>query len=460
MEPPAAPTYLSEADTFTLALERDPMLRSTIVAIATFDRLPSWPVLSDRIERATRLSPRFRMKLVPVPLAMAPPRWVVDPEFDLRWHLRRARVPGDGSRRELLEMARNWGMGAFDHDRPLWTFTLVDGLEDGRAALVMKVHHSLTDGIGGIELASHVVDLQREPTDLGPMPEPPAPPRPGVVGELVEPVAFHLGRLADVGRKAVEVVPRTVLEAVTRPVGTLGDAVSTGLAVARFVRPIPSARSPVMTGRSLRWNYSELDVPFRPLRDAARRVDCTLNDAFLAGIAGGMRRYHEHHGAEVEHLRLTMPISVRGEDEPMGGNRITLTRFDLPIGLSNPGVRMVETNRLVQELRADPAIPLSNLIAAVLNLLPVSVTGSMLKHVDFLASDVPGFRDEIFVAGARLESFHAFGPTLGSAANVTLMSYAGTCHLGINTDEGAIPDPDTFVDSLRAGFDEVLELAD
>jgi diacylglycerol O-acyltransferase len=88
------------------------------------------------------------------------------------------------------------------------------------------------------------------------------------------------------------------------------------------------------------------------------------------------------------------------------------------------------------------------------------VTGGMLKHIDFLASNVPGFATDVYVGGARLEAFHAFGPTLGSATNITLMSYRATCHIGINTDTGAIPDPDAFVRCLREGFDEVLALAD
>ena len=68
----------------------------------------------------------------------------------------------------------------------------------------------------------------------------------------------------------------------------------------------------------------------------------------------------------------------------------------------------------------------------------------MLKHVDFLASNVPGFDAAVYVGGARLEAFYPFGPTLGSAANVTLMSYRGTCNIGINTDAGAVPDPEVF----------------
>jgi diacylglycerol O-acyltransferase len=121
---------------------------------------------------------------------------------------------------------------------------------------------------------------------------------------------------------------------------------------------------------------------------------------------------------------------------------------------------MAVIDELCGRMRTDRAIPYSNAIAGALNFLPITVTGGMLKHVDFLASNVPGFEANVYVAGARLEAFYPFGPTLGSAANVTLMSYRGTCNIGINTDSGAVPDPKVFAHCLREGFDEVLALAD
>ncbi len=166
-------THVSETDAFTLQLERDPLLRSTIVAIATFDRPPDWERLNERVERATRIAPTFRKKLVPSPFGLASPRWEIDPDFDLSWHLRRARVPAHGGFDAVLDHARNAGMTAFDHERPLWEFTLMEGLPNGRAALVMKVHHSLTDGIGGVSLAAHVADLTRKPGKLERVPDAP-----------------------------------------------------------------------------------------------------------------------------------------------------------------------------------------------------------------------------------------------------------------------------------------------
>jgi len=200
-------------------------------------------------------------------------------------------------------------------------------------------------------------------------------------------------------------------------------------------------------------------VQLDALKKAARHADGTLNDGFVGGISGGLRRYHEAHGSNVQALRLAMPISIRNDDDPEGGNRVTLVRFEVPIGIEDPVERMHEIDRLGVELRRDRALPWSNTVAGALNLLPSSVTGGMLKHVDFLASNVPGFDKRVYVGGAELVGFYPFGPTLGSAANITLMSYRGTCHVGVNTDVGAVPDPDLFLECLREGFEEVLDLA-
>jgi len=451
--------HVSEVDTFTMQLERDPLLRATIVAVTVFDRAPRWDVLVDRIDRATRLTPTFREKLMPTPLRLAPPRFVVDPDFDLTWHLRQARVPAPGGMPAVLEFARNAGMAAFDHDRPLWEFTLLTGLPERRAALVMKVHHALTDGIGGIQLAAHVVDFQRRPAKLGPLPAEPVAHHHGPLDAVGDALLFDLRRAVGTGRDLLRSAPGGVARTLRDPIGAANEAMETARSVARFVRPATTTLSPVMTGRRLQWHYDVLDVPLEPLKAAARSAGGSLNDGFIGGVTGGLRRYHERHGASVENLRLTMPISIRTAADAEGGNKVTLVRFEVPVGIDDPAKRMAIIDELCAELRQERAIPHSNAIAGVLNLLPIAVTGGMLKHVDFLASNVPGFDGEVFIGGARVDAFHAFGPTLGSAANITLMSYCGTCHLGVNTDVGAVTDPEVFLECLREGFDEVLALA-
>lgn len=455
----AVEDHINPVDAFTFSLERDPLLRATIVALALFDGVPEWAVLQERVDRATRLVPRFREKLVRAPLDLAPPRWVVDADFDLSLHLRRRAVHRGGGIEDVLDEARVAGLTAFDPERPLWEFTLLEGLPGNGAALLMKIHHALTDGIGGVEIAAHVVDLERGPVDQGPMPPAPAARRHGLLDMLTDSAGFHGRRLAGAGGDVGRAVLRNAAHVLRDPVGAATEGIGTGRALARFVRPIVQTDSPVMSERRPMRRHLMLDVSLSELLDAAHSVGCTLNDGFLAGIAGGMRRYHEAHGVDVERLRVTMPVSIRTEADGPGGNKVTLERFEVPVGCVDAGERMVEIGRICHALRADPAIPYASLVTTVLNLLPVDVTAGMLKHIDFLASNVPGFADEVFVGGAMLESFHAFGPTLGAAANITLMSYRGTCHVGVTLDAGAVPDAERFGSCLEEGFAEVARLA-
>jgi diacylglycerol O-acyltransferase len=447
---------LGPTDAFTVALERDPMLRSTIVAVALFDTAPDHDVLADRIERATRLIPSFRQRLTPTPLGLAPPRFRVDPDFDLDFHFRTVAAPEPRTFATVLEMARNASMAAFDPARPLWQFTLVEGLTDARAALIMKVHHALTDGIGGVQLAAHLVDLQREPPDMGPMPLLPPAGTSGPLDAWRDAIAFDLNHAFGAAAAWLTALPANAAGAIRSPLASAVNAADVSASLLRFVRPVTKTLSPVMQDRGLSRHCSTLDVPLESLRQAAKLIDGSINDGFIAGITGGMRRYHERHLSHVESLRLTMPISLRKSGDPEGGNRITLMRFEVPISIDDPIERMRDLDARCNELRHDRAIPWSDTVAGVLQLLPSSITGGMLKHVDFLASNVPGFTLPVFAGGARMIGFYPFAPTLGSAANITLMSYCATCHIGINTDADAVPDPDLFLDCLREGFEEVL----
>src|SRR5947207_10222197 len=167
---------MSDADALMWAIEKDPLLRSTITAIAVLDRAPDRERFTERMERASRLIPRLRQRVVASPLVPSPPRWVVDPNFDLHYHLRWVKAPEPGTLRTLLDMASPIAMQGFDRARPLWEFTVVEGLADGQSALIQKLHHSITDGVGAIKIAMYLLDLEREPTeDPGPLPAAPEP---------------------------------------------------------------------------------------------------------------------------------------------------------------------------------------------------------------------------------------------------------------------------------------------
>ena len=447
--------YLRDSDAFSWYMEADPLLRSTIVSVVVLDRQPDVDRLLERAERACRVTPGFRHKVVQAPLRLANPRWVVDENFALAFHTRRIAAPSPGSLADVFDDACHSAMTGFDRERALWEFTLVEQLQGGRAALVMKLHHALTDGIGGMEMARHLFDLEPAPPDLGPMPPVPEPERMSSAALVRDALGHNLTRAASVAR---EVVPRTVrngARALLHPAAALKRGTDTVGSVARTVRPVNSTLSPVMQARRLAWHYDALTVPLDALRRAAHAAGRTLNDAFLTAVSGGLMEYHERHDATVAELRLTMPISIRRPDDPVGGNRVTLMRFKIPVGLHDADALMGRIHELCLEARREPAAAYTNAIAGVLNVLPRSYVGGMLKHVDFVASNVPGIDVPVYLAGARVAEWYAFGPTIGAALNTTLVSYDGTCYIGINVDLGAVPDPSEMLECLRDGFEEV-----
>jgi diacylglycerol O-acyltransferase len=288
------------------------------------------------------------------------------------------------------------------------------------------------------------------------MPDAPVGERLGTADLARDALAYDWSQLFDFTKRHVTSAVGDVTHALRHPRETITGVVATGEAIAHSVEPVSDTLSPVMTERRLAWHYDVLEFPLDDMLRAAHAAGAKHNDAFLAGVTAGLRLYHERHDAHVEELRVTMPVSIRKADDPLGGNRITLMRFKVPVDLADPIERMAETHRRCDSVKTDRSMPYTNAIAGTLNLLPRAYIGGMLKHVDFLASNVPGIRVPLYLTGTKVDSFYGFGPTIGAALNVTLMSYCGTCCVGVNIDTGAVPDTDVLMQCLRDGFDEVL----
>lgn len=447
--------FMRSSDAFSWSMEADPRLRSTIVTLVVTERSPDWDAVVHRFDLLTRTVPSFRWRVLESP-PPAPPRWETDPDFDLNFHVRRLSAGPDGMA-GVLQMCRVAAMESFDLARPLWQVEMVDGLPGGAAAMIVKLHHALTDGVGGVQLAMTLFELA--PEGCRPeLPDVPSLRQPTRWDDLRDGVRYNSKLARRLATGAVRTAPRALGALVRNPVSAVREAAATGASVYRTVRPVMKTGSALMTERSLVRAVSTHTVSLPRLRSAAHAVDVALNDAFVAGVAGGLRRYHERHGVSVDELHLTMPISLRTDDDGPGGNRITLQRFDIPVGEADPALRMVEIHRRVAQVRAERSLPLTQLIAGALNLLPRFVLGEVLLHVDVLASDVPGVPVPVYLGGAAVTEQYAFGPTIGSAVNVTLLSYVDTCAFGVDVDTAAISDPEVFHACLVEGFDEVLAL--
>jgi diacylglycerol O-acyltransferase / wax synthase len=459
--------HMSDEDALMWNIEKDPILRSTILAVGIFDQVPDWEVLRSRIERTTRLVPRFRQRVLSPPFRISPPRWTVEPTFDLDFHLRRIRLAGPGTERALLDALQPMATTSFDRARPLWEFVLIEGLDgpDGeRAALAMKVHHSVTDGVGGMDLLTHLIDLTRDSAqpDERDWPAAPAPEHFGTYKLVRTSLAHNRRRAFGVARRLPGTIVGTTLHTIRHPISTTMNFAHATRSIARTLAPATAPMSTVMRERGLGRRLDSFDVSLDDLKRAAKAAECSLNDAFVAAVIGGVRRYHLRHGASPDALRMTLPINLRSSSDDAGGNRFAPARFPVPLLIDDPQERMQAIRALVLSWRAEPALQMTSTLAGVLNRLPTSTTtalfGGMLKCCDFVTSNIPGAPMPVYAAGARVERLYAFGPPSGAAFNVTLISHCETCCIGVVIDTTAVPDPDLLVTSLHAGFDEVLAL--
>jgi WS/DGAT/MGAT family acyltransferase len=451
-------TFMRDIDAFAWYMERDPTLRSTIVSVAWLDRSPDWDTLVARIDRATRTIPMFRQRVDEPPARLATPRWTADGRLDLAWHVRRVDSPAPHTPATVIALARNAAMTAFDHAHPLWEFTLVEHLDDDRAALVMKVHHALTDGIGGMQLALELFDVEPVAPARASKPDVPGREEPETRSLVHDSLVRDCERAFGIARGAAASAIPTAWRAARHPVSFAGATIAAARSIARTLAPVSETLSPIMRERSIGRNLDMLEVQLADLKCAAATADGSVNDAFMAAIAGGLRRYHEQHGAPVDELRVTLPISIRKPDDPPGGNHITLIRFNVPVSDADPASRIREMERLCRTARDERSLDFTGAIAGTLNLVPRAVIGGMLKHIDFVATDIPGFAFPISLAGAQVERFVAFGPTTGTSVNCALLSYNGTCSVGINIDTAAVANPELMAECLRQGFEEVLAL--
>jgi len=437
--------------------EVDPKLRSTVLVLEELDCLPDWDRFLAAHDWGSRLVRRFREKIVDGPLGLGQPTWTHDTAFDLSYHVQRVALPTDTGWPELLALTSRIAMTPFDRTRPPWEATLVERLPDGRAAYILKMHHATLDGIAGIQLLSGLHSRTREPTPKDTVP----PLQPTEPASPLLPVTRQARRDVEALAGAVRRAPGRLLS-IGRPDHAARDALAYAKSLGRVLGDTGAEPSPLLANRNGEWRFQALDVPFAPLRAAAKAADASLNDAFLAGVLGGFRRYHEELGVPIEEMPIAMPVSVRREGDAAGGNKFAAARLAAPVGIVDPVVRMRVVGERVRSVRSEPALNGVGAMAPALARLPgpviAGLAGGLTSANDVQASNVPGIQGEVYLAGAKVERLYGYAPLPGCAAMVVLMSHGDTCCVSVNHDAAAIADPEKLGRCLVEGFEEVIAL--
>ena len=399
---------MTDTEALMWAVEREPALRSSFLNVTLLDRAPDVDRFRRRMEQAVAAIPRLRQHVVPSTGPLAVPSWADDPDFDIAYHVRRIGAPAPGTDRQLLDLAATQYEDAFDPARPLWQFTIVEGLEGGRAALLAKMHHTITDGVGGVRLSAMFLDLERD------APEPEIPPADGA--------ADGDGEGADGSGTSVLDRLRRPLDLTRRVAGDMLDSVRNPVETAQsFVRQVlitDSAHSPLWAGkRSLGRHFEVLQVDLDRAKAAANKLGGTVNDLYLTGVAAGAGAYHRAKGAPVDEMRVSMPISTR-TDRSAGGNDFTPSRVLVPVGDLPPDERFAAIHERLSEVKSERSLGMAETFAGILTSLPspllLRLARQQVETVDFACSNVRGAPFDLYVAGAHVEANYPMGPTAGT----------------------------------------------
>jgi diacylglycerol O-acyltransferase len=456
------PTHepMSAMDHLMYQFEYDAARRSGGIGIYLLDKTPTWSAVEYAFERLSREFPRFRQKVVEPLFGVGPAYWVVDPDFDIRYHARRVQLTEGATLRTILDHLEIELMSPIDLARPLWYVMLFEGLEGGRSVLALRASHCIGDGMGGMKMQEILFDTSRRARRR---PMPPAP-----VGE-------HLTS-AEVSAKTRRLLPRAAFGALRGLVSSVRDfsgrllqdpkAMATGVQeLAQALKGVKSDAepSPLLEGRSLSRRVAWIELSISQLKAAARSVEGTVNDAYLAGLCGALRHYHETMGVSVSRLQMGFPINTRDENSKIEGNQFAIGMLELPIDERDAGRRVCYLHEQGQRARREGThFDFLGAAAQIVSYLPPRTIQQLMEAMPLpglVASNVPGPTQELFLGGARVERMIGIGPVMGGAFLAGLTAHRDTGTVAVTYDPAAICEGELFQASLEKGFAEVLSLA-
>lgn len=461
-------TYMTETEALMWAAESDPWLSSGMGSLFLLDQAPDFERFVAAMLDASLTLTRLRER-VHEGFGVAPPRWVIDDDFDISDHVRHVQLPKPGGIEQVLELTAQIFQDPFDTSRPLWEFVAVSGAGGRKTkksvpgAIIMKLHHSVSDGIGALRLAEMYLDFERHPATTA-----------SAKTKPVVPVAspeMQTGFLADadyVANKQLALARKVAAEVslwgadsdrIKDVVAKAGDVAK---ATAGQLASKPSRSGSVeWRSRSRQRHLEVFDVPLDELKAASKRLGGSVNDAFVAGSVLGAQRYHEAVGVSVPQFNLSFVLSTRS-DEAAGGNAFTPVPFSLSGSHESIEHVFAATREAIaekiDEVLGSPAGAL-NLMVGFASLLPSSVLSKVgrarASTQDWATSNLRGAPIPIFTAGAEITHMYPVGPVAGTAFNLTAMSYCGNLHFGCFIDPKAVTQPELLRTSMEQAYAEI-----
>lgn len=410
--------------------------------------------------------PRYRQRLAYPPLGLGGPVWIDDPDFDLSYHVRHAALPHPGTMSQLMDYAARVLSRQLDRDRPLWELYVVEGLADGRLALVVKNHHAMVDGIGGVDIATVLFDLGADAGAEIPRAEPWTP----------QPAPSGYDLAWSGVREAVDspaALVRTSRRALSAPLKAVGQTLSAGRAIAsvasaNLTRPAPKSLLNRPPGLHRRLAIQRLELAdFKNVKNA---FGATVNDVVLAIVADATGRYLRSRGAPTDGLwlRAMVPVSVRSSGDGHAlGNQVVSVFVNLPMFEMDPVERLKICSAGMGEVKSSHHAVGAGFLIGLAAFAPPTIhamasrLAASSRLYNFLVTNVPGPQVPVYCLGARLLGVFPFAPLSATQAYaVGVMSIDGGMNFGIAADYDGLPDVEHVTGLLRASLQELVISAD
>jgi WS/DGAT/MGAT family acyltransferase len=470
------PDRLSALDASFLYLE-EPTTAMHVGSVAVFEPAADgfdYERLLELVAARIAFVPRYRQRVRSVPGRLANPVWVDDEQFDLTYHVRRSALPRPGSDEQLSELVARVQSRPLDRSRPLWEVYLVEGLENGRFALLTKTHQAMVDGISAVDISQVLLDESPK------TPEPKAdtwkPAKEPTDAELVVAAVADALRSPGAAIEAFEGGAHDLRANLGRVLGQAGQLLSAAARTA--ARPAPTSPLNADISEQRRWAMvaTSLEDHRKVRAKHSRRGsrELTVNDVVLATVAGALRSWLLTRGEPVVPatvVRALVPVSVHaGEDEvtQRAGNRIKAFVVDLPVGEPNPAVRLHQISysmraqaELGDAVSADTLVGIAGFAPPTLHSLGARVASAASRRVfNLMVTNVPGPQHPMYAAGARmLASYPVMPLAKRQAVSIGLTSYDGGVYYGVNGDRNAMPDVDVLAQCLVEALAELRETA-
>lgn len=413
--------------------------------------------IADRVARHHEL----RRRLVRVPFDLHYPLWVDDPDFDVIHHVHQVALPKPGGLREFGAMVGRISSTPLDRSRALWEAWVIEGLEDGRFGLMLKLHHAAVDGVSGARFLMHFLELSPGPSSL-----PPPPPRPN------EDLLSDAQLLAHAIRSRLK-QPLQAVQILGRTLFNYGSVIRKQLRSDEPPggRPLRAPRTPFNASVSARRNLAMARLPLSGIKEIKRALDVTVNDVVLAIAAGALRRYLERRDAlPSQSLTAVCPISVRNEmDAADMNNKVSAMWCTLGTDIPDPVERVRAISKVTAAAKAEHQIMGASMLQewaeiAAPNMLRLAVNFYCDLHLadrhrpihNLVLSNVPGPRVPLYLGGAKIEALYPTGPVMeGAGLNLTVLSYLDSMDFGFFVDSELVPDVWDLAADTRASFDEL-----